>query len=93
MSWTLLFTERYNRRAARFLRRHPELRDAYRKTLLLLEVNPGHPSLRLHALKGRLSGLHSVSINISYRITLELLIEGQRLIPIDIGSHDTVYRG
>jgi hypothetical protein len=34
-----------------------------------------------------------VSINISDRITLELLIDGQRLIPIDIGSHDTVYRG
>ncbi len=93
MSWTLLFTERYNRRAARFLRRHPELRDAYRKTLLLLEANPHHPSLRLYALKGRLQGMHSVSINISDRITLELLIDGQRLIPIDIGSHDTVYRG
>jgi mRNA-degrading endonuclease YafQ of YafQ-DinJ toxin-antitoxin module len=93
LSWTLLFTERYNRRAARFLRRHPELRDAYRKTLLLLEANPHHPSLRLHALKGRLQGMHSVSINICYRITLELLIDGQRLIPIDIGSHDTVYRG
>ena len=93
MSWTLLFTERYNRRAALFLRRHPELRYAYRKTLLLLEANPHHPSLRLHALKGRLQGMHSVSINISYRITLELLIDGQRLIPIDIGSHDTLYRG
>ena len=93
MSWTLLFTERYNRRAARFLQRHPELRDTYRKTLLLLEANPRHPSLRLHALKGRLQGLHSVSLNISYRITLELmLIDGQRLIPIDIGSHDAVYR-
>jgi len=85
--------ERYNRRAARFLRRHPELRDAYRKTLLLLEANPHHLSLRLHALKGRLQGMHSVLINISDRITLELLIDGQRLIPIDIGSHDTVYRG
>jgi mRNA-degrading endonuclease YafQ of YafQ-DinJ toxin-antitoxin module len=93
LSWTLLFTERYNRRAVGFLRRHPELRDAYRKTLLLLEANPHHPSLRLHALKGRLQGMHSVSINISYRITLELLIDGQRLIPIDIGSHDSVYRG
>jgi mRNA-degrading endonuclease YafQ of YafQ-DinJ toxin-antitoxin module len=92
LSWTLLFTERYNRRAARFLQRHPALRDAYRKTLLLLEANPRHPSLRLHALKGRLQGLHSVSINIHYRISLELLIDGQRLIPIDIGSHDAVYR-
>jgi len=93
LSWTLLFTDRYNHRAARFLRRHPDLRQSYRKTLLLLQANPHHPSLRLHALKGRLSGLHSVSINISYRITLEVLIEGQRLIPIDIGSHDSVYRG
>ena len=92
MSWTLVFTERYERLAARFLRRHPDLRQSYRKTLLLLEADPHHPSLRLHALRGRLQGLHSVSINLSYRITLEVLIDGQRLIPIDIGSHDVVYR-
>ncbi len=92
MSWTLVFTERYERRAARFLRRHPDLKQSYRKTLLLLEADPHHPSLRLHALRGRLQRLHSVSINLSYRITLEVLIDGQRLIPIDIGSHDVVYR-
>ncbi|MFM9100673.1 MAG: type II toxin-antitoxin system YafQ family toxin, partial [Cyanobium sp.] len=77
----MLFTERYNRRAARFLRRHPEMREVYRKTLLLLEANPHHPSLRLHALRGRLEGLHSVSINLSHRITLEVLMEGQTQIP------------
>jgi mRNA-degrading endonuclease YafQ of YafQ-DinJ toxin-antitoxin module len=87
-----VFTERYNRQAARFLRRHPDMREAYRKTLLLLEANPHHPSLRLHSLQGRLQRLHSVSINLSYRITLEVLIEGQMLIPIDIGSHDVTYR-
>jgi len=87
-----VFTERYERRAARFLRRHPDLRQSYRETLLLLEADPHHPSLRLHALRGRLQGLHSVSINLSYRITLEVLIDGQLLIPIDIGSHDVVYR-
>ena len=92
MSWTLVFTERYERRAARFLRRHPDLRQSYRKTLLLLEADPHHPFLRLYALRGRLQGLHSVLINLSYRITLEVLIDGQRLIPIDIGSHDVVYR-
>jgi mRNA-degrading endonuclease YafQ of YafQ-DinJ toxin-antitoxin module len=92
LSWSLVFTERYNRRAARFLRRHPDLKEAYRKTLLLLEANPHHPSLRLHPLKGKLQGMHSVSINLSYRISLELLIEGQTVIPIDIGDHDVVYR-
>ena len=87
-----MFTERYNRRAAGFLQRHPDIREAYRKTLLLLAANPHHPSLRLHPLRGRLQGLHSISINLSYRITLEVLIEGQTLIPIDIGTHDVVYR-
>jgi mRNA-degrading endonuclease YafQ of YafQ-DinJ toxin-antitoxin module len=68
------------------------MREVYRKTLLLLEANPHHPSLRLDSLRGRLQGLHSVSIHLSYRITLEVLIEGQTLIPIDIGSHDLVTR-
>ena len=91
MTYQLVFTDQYNRRAARWLRRHPELHNQYLKTLQLLEANPYHPSLRLHALKGRLSGLHSVSINLSQRITLELLIEDREIIPVNVGDHDTVY--
>lgn len=89
--YSLVFTESYTRRACRFLRKHPELRSPYEKTLQLLELNPFHPSLRLHKLKGRLSDLHSVSINLSYRITIEFLIEGRTIIPVAIGSHDEVY--
>lgn len=91
MSFRLVFTEQYNRRAARFIRRHPELREQYLKTLQLLEADPFHPSLRIHALKGRLAGLHSVSINLSYRITLELLIEDEQIIPVNVGDHDAMY--
>jgi mRNA-degrading endonuclease YafQ of YafQ-DinJ toxin-antitoxin module len=91
MAYKLIFVESYTRRAIRFIRKHPEVRRQYEKTLQLLELDPFHPSLRLHKLKGRLSDLHSVSINLSYRITLEFLIEGQTIIPIDIGSHDDVY--
>jgi len=91
MSYTLVFTDQYNRRAARFLKRHPDVRQPYLKTLQLLEANPFHPSLRLHALSGKLAGLHSVSINLSYRITLELLIQDNEIIPINVGDHDVVY--
>jgi len=91
MAFTLVFTEQYNHRAARFLKRHPELRQPYLKTLQLLELNPAHPSLRLHHLRGRLDGLHSVSINLSYRITLELLIQDRQIIPVNVGDHDAVY--
>jgi proteic killer suppression protein len=91
MAFQLIFTAQYNKRAAGFLKRHPELEKQYLKTLQLLEMNPQHPSLRLHPLSGRLQGLHSVSINLSYRITLELLINGQEIIPINVGDHDVVY--
>jgi proteic killer suppression protein len=91
MAFTLVFTEQYNRRASRFLKRHPELRQPYLKTLQLLELNPAHPSLRLHPLRGRLDGLHSVSINLSYRITLELLIQHRQIIPVNVGDHDAAY--
>ncbi|OOG61063.1 plasmid stabilization protein [Rhodanobacter sp. B05] len=91
MSHVLVFTDQYNRRAARFLKRHPQVREQYRKTLLLLQANPQHPSLRLHALSGRLNGLHSVSINLSYRITLELVIRDRQIVPINVGDHDAVY--
>ena len=91
MTYQLVFTAQYDKRAARFLKRHPELEKQYLKTLQLLEMNPHHPSLRLHALGGRLQGLHSVSINLSYRITLELLIQDEEIIPINVGDHDATY--
>jgi mRNA-degrading endonuclease YafQ of YafQ-DinJ toxin-antitoxin module len=91
MPYQLVFTDDYTRRALRFLKRHPELKAQYGKTLALLEMNPHHPSLRLHALQGKLQGLHSVSINLSYRITLELLIADGQIIPVNVGDHDAVY--
>ncbi|BBO99607.1 type II toxin-antitoxin system RelE/ParE family toxin [Sulfuriferula nivalis] len=91
MNYMLAFTETYNRRALRWLKKHPDLRQQYLKTLQLLEANPFHPSLRLHPLNGRLQGIHSISINLSYRITLELLIQDKQIIPINVGDHDAIY--
>ncbi len=91
MAYQLIFTESYLEIAWRFLKRHPQLKRQYGKTLALLQANPHHPSLRLHALAGKHESLHSVSINLSYRITLELLIRNQQVIPVNVGDHDAVY--
>ena len=91
MSFRIVYTQGYLKRAGKFIKRHPELLPQYEKTLRLLELNPCHPSLRLHRLAGPLRDLHAVSINLSYRITLELLIEDNRIIPVNVGSHDEVY--
>jgi len=92
MSFSIVYTPGYNKRAAKFLKKHPQLYSQYEKTLRLLEIDPYHPALRLHRLKGVLNDLHSVSINMSYRITLEILIHEDQLILVDVGSHDEVYR-
>lgn len=92
MIWQLVFTDQYTRRVARFLKRHPEMEGVYSKALRLLEANPHHPSLRLHGLKGKLEGLHSVSINMSFRITMEMVISDKDIILINVGDHDEVYR-
>ena len=92
MSYTLIFTDSYKKRARRFAQKHPELKEPYRKTLQLLAFNPYHPSLRIRPLKGKLSALHSVSINLSYRITLEILITEKEIILVNVGNHEDVYQ-
>ena len=91
MPYSLIFTESYERIERRFLKRHPDLLDRYEKALALLELDPFHPSLRLHALVGRLAGLHAVPINLQYRITLELELRESEIILVSVGSHGEVY--
>ena len=91
MPYSLIFTEQYERIERRFLKRHPDLLDRYFKTLALLEHDPFHPALRMHPLRGRLAGLHSVSINLQYRITLELELREGDILLVSVGSHGEVY--
>jgi len=35
--------------------------------------------------------VHAVSVNLSYRITLYLLIDEHEIVPLHVGDHDTVY--
>ena len=91
MTFRLVFPAPYQKHERSFLKKHPELQSRYFKTLLLLEQDPLHPSLRLHPLQGRLTGLHSVLISMRDRITLELELREQEIVFVNIGSHGEVY--
>lgn len=90
--YRIRYTTPYLRKETRFLKKHPEVLQQYKKTIQLLESNPQHPSLRLHKRKGHLDDVHSVSINLSYRITIEFIIQDKIIIPVMVGSHDEAYR-
>ena len=85
------FSEKYEKKAKKFFKKHQNLKDKYIKTLKLLSLNPFHPSLRLHKLKGELKEFYSVSIDMEYRIIIDIIIIDERIILIDIGPHDEVY--
>ena len=89
--YTIVYPESYIRRARKFFAKNPDLTRQYKRPLSCWRSIPSTPSLRLHPLKGRLAGLHSVSINIAYRITLELLIKGKEIILVNVGKHEEVY--
>jgi len=91
MNYRIFYTQSYIKRAEKFLKKHPDLFGQYEKTLRLLELNPFHPVLKLHRLSGKFKELYSVSINISYRVTLIFIISEKKIIPVDIGSHNEVY--
>jgi len=89
--YKISFSQKYEKIAKKFFKKHQNLKEKYTKTILLLQQNPYHPSLRLHKLQGTLSKYHSISIDMDYRIIIDFIIINDEIILIDIGSHDEVY--
>ncbi len=91
MNYKIIQTEEYFKKLKKFIKKHPQVLDRYIKTIELLEIDPFHPSLRLHKLQGKLRVYHSVSINMQYRVVIDFILQDKEIIPIDIGTHDEVY--
>ena len=91
MNYKIVRTDEYFIKLKKFIKKHPEVLDRYIKTIELLTIDPYHPSLRLHKLKGKLRAYYSVSINMKYRVVIDFVIRDNEIIPIDIGTHDEVY--
>ncbi|WFE67964.1 type II toxin-antitoxin system RelE/ParE family toxin [Thiomicrospira sp. R3] len=91
MPYKIIRTDEYFKRLTRFIKKHPDVLARYIKTIEILELDPYHPSLRLHKLQGKLNDYYSVSINMKYRVVIDFILKDNEIIPIDIGSHDEVY--
>ena len=90
--FTLITTEYFLRRARKFLKKHPDLREHFAQVTADLQQNPFAPHLDYHQLSGKLKGIQAVRLTNSYHITLTIVITEKEIILLDIGSHDEVYR-
>ncbi len=89
--YEISFTKEYERVAKKFFKKHQNLKEKSAKTILLLQKNPYHPSLRLHKFQGNLSEYHSIFINMEYRIIIDFIIINNEIILLGTGSHDEIY--
>ncbi len=84
----IIFTDSYNKRAKKFFSKHQDLLKTYQKTLVIMENDIYHPSLRYH----NVGKFQTISINMKYRITLDFVVVDNNIFLIDIGDHDAIYR-
>ena len=90
--FALVTTEYFLRRARKFLKKHPDLRQRFAQIVDALKQDPFAPHLDYHHLGGKLKGIQAVRLTDSYRITLTIVISEKEIILLDISSHDEVYR-
>lgn len=83
--------DKFIKTTKKFLKKHPNLVDKFKQTILKLENNPFEPSLKLHKLQGNLDKFHAVRLTYEYRIVLILVVCDKQIVIIDIGTHDDVY--
>lgn len=75
---------------AKIKKKDQKLSTQVQKQLEIFSLNPQHPSLRLHKLKGEIKNVWSISITKSIRMVY--LQESDEAFFVEIGTHDQVYK-
>jgi addiction module RelE/StbE family toxin len=87
----LIYTSTYKKKAFKFLKKHPDLKNKYKSVLQQLMKDYKHPTLNLHKLKGNLNDFWAISLNYEYRIAMLIEFAVDVIYLLDIGTHDEVY--
>lgn len=90
--YALIWTPRFTRAAKKFIQSHSELKIKFAAILRDLERDPFQPHIKFHQLSDKLKGIQAVSLTESCRITLTVVISDKKIVLLDVGSHDDVYR-
>jgi len=84
--WDEAFKRSYRKR----IRKNEGLRRRFWRKMELFLSSPFSPQLRTHKLSGKLEGQWAFSVDEDCRVVFEFFEEDKVLL-IDIGSHDEVY--
>jgi Txe/YoeB family toxin of toxin-antitoxin system len=89
--YTIDQTETFERTAQKFFKKHRDLLDKFTEVIQTLQEDPFSKTLKTHKLKGELSQYYACRLTYEYRIVLTIMLTDEKIILMDIGSHDDVY--
>jgi len=84
--WDEAFKRSYRKR----IKKNEEQRRRFWRRMELFLTSPFSPELRTHKLSGKLEGQWAFSVDEDCRVIFEFIGE-EKVLLIDIGSHDEVY--
>jgi mRNA-degrading endonuclease YafQ of YafQ-DinJ toxin-antitoxin module len=89
----LLRSGAFVRAARKFVKKNPQLASGIEASLRHLQLDPHHPSLKTHKLKGELAESWACSAGYDLRIVFQFVRhQGQAAILLQtLGTHDEVY--
>ena len=83
------FTDEFKKKTQQFIRKSPQLKSSFKKQLALFKLNPFHPSLRLHKLKGSRSEQYALWIKGDLRaLSIKSKTHTETYIFFDTVTHD-----
>lgn len=85
----IFLSSAYTKSFRKLKKKHPQIIPKIKENIALFNLNPTHPSLRLHKLQGKKLSLWSFWIKEDLRITFIYVSEG--VLFINIGTHKEVY--
>jgi addiction module RelE/StbE family toxin len=88
----LIWRDSFKRQYRKWVRKHPDHRSLFLQTISLLSREPFHPSLRTHALTGKMEGMWAVRITQEYRLVFIFCSRNNdQILLLGIGTHKEVY--
>ncbi len=88
--YEIIITETYRKKSLKFFKKHPALKEKYKKTVQLLQKDPFHEVLACRKMKG-VSNLYRIRLTLHARIVLEIIIKERKIIPVSIDTRENIY--
>ena len=86
----LIWDEPFLKILKKWKKKHPDLLSKFEEKLIVFCSDPFNNTLRTHSLSGNLKEYYALSITYDQRLVFKFISENKVLL-IDIGSHDEVY--